>query len=132
MERRSLLAYGGGAGIVVLLLVVFLSASASPYRFVSEVVADPAARNQTVYVAAFIVPGSLQRSGDLTTLTATDGVATMPVVYRGPLPGILKEDAGMTLIGRMGEDGTFTAYQLLAKCPSKYEEVIRSRLGPKG
>lgn len=132
MDRRSLLAYWGGAGVVLLLLVVFLSTSASPYRFVSEVVADPGTRNQTVYVAAFIVNGSLQRSGDATTLVATDGLATMPVTYRGPLPGILKEDAGITLIGRMGGDGTFTAYQLLAKCPSKYEEVIRSQMqGPK-
>lgn len=128
--RHSLLAYGGGAGVVVLLLAVFLSTSASPYRFVSEALADPAARNQTVYVAAFIANGSLQRAGEVTTLTATDGLATMPVVYRGPLPGILREDAGITLIGRMGQDGTFTAYQLLAKCPSKYEDVIRSRLSP--
>lgn len=130
MEKRSLLAYGGGAGLVVLLLVVFLNTSASPYRFVSEVVDDPAYRNQTVYVAAFIENGSLRRSGDLVTLVATDGLASVPVAYRGPLPGILREDTGITLIGRMGGDGTFQAHQLLAKCPSKYEEVIRSRLSP--
>ncbi len=46
------------------------------------------------------------------------------VVYVGPKPDLLKDEAQAIMTGRLGEDGTFYADELLLKCPTKYEDAI--------
>ena len=46
------------------------------------------------------------------------------IVYVGPKPDLLQHEAQAILIGRLGEDGTFYADELLLKCPTKYEDAI--------
>jgi cytochrome c-type biogenesis protein CcmE len=48
----------------------------------------------------------------------------MPVVYIGPKPDLLRHEAQAIMTGKMGEDGTFYADELLLKCPTKYEEAV--------
>ncbi|MBI4362224.1 MAG: cytochrome c maturation protein CcmE [Euryarchaeota archaeon] len=119
-----------GVFLVLVLLLIGLSATTfgSPFKYVSEVVDQPRYRTETVQVAAVIVRGSLQREGDTARFRLTDGLREMNVSHRGPLPGIFREDLGVVAIGRLGPDGTFEADRLAAKCPSKYEETIRSRM----
>ena len=48
----------------------------------------------------------------------------MQVVYNGPMPDLLQNEAQAIMTGRLGEDGIFYADELLLKCPTKYEEAI--------
>ncbi|OGO09773.1 MAG: hypothetical protein A2Z66_04220 [Chloroflexi bacterium RBG_13_66_10] len=46
------------------------------------------------------------------------------VVYIGPRPDLLRDEAQAIVTGRLGEDGVFYADELLLKCPTRYEEEI--------
>jgi len=48
----------------------------------------------------------------------------MKVVYVGPKPDLLRDEAQAIMTGRIGEDGIFYADELLLKCPTKYEEAV--------
>lgn len=45
----------------------------------------------------------------------------VPVVYSGTVPDIFQDGIQVVVEGELGEDGTFHAETLLAKCPSKYQ-----------
>ena len=51
-------------------------------------------------------------------------LARMNVVYNGVKPDLLKNEAQAIMTGTFSEDGTFTASELLLKCPTKYEEAV--------
>ncbi len=55
------------------------------------------------------------------TLVGKEGA--LPVVYRGIVPDTFDLAEAVTVGGRLAEDGTFVADQLLVQCPSKYEAV---------
>lgn len=44
------------------------------------------------------------------------------VHYTGPLPDTFGDDAEVIALGRFSADGTFQATEVVAKCPSRYEE----------
>lgn len=46
------------------------------------------------------------------------------VVYVGPKPDLLQNEAQAIMTGRLGEDGKFHADELLLKCPTKYEDAV--------
>lgn len=46
------------------------------------------------------------------------------VVYQGPKPDLLRNEAQAIMTGHMGEDGIFYADELLLKCPTRYEEAV--------
>ena len=48
----------------------------------------------------------------------------LKVVYVGPMPDLLRNEAQAIMTGHMGEDGVFHADELLLKCPTKYEEAV--------
>lgn len=50
--------------------------------------------------------------------------ARITVVYQGPKPDLLRDEAQAIMTGRLGEDGVFYADELLLKCPTKYEEAV--------
>ncbi len=50
--------------------------------------------------------------------------ARIQVVYIGPKPDLLRNEAQAIMTGKMGEDGIFYADELLLKCPTRYEEAI--------
>jgi len=50
------------------------------------------------------------------------------VVYNGPKPDLLKDEAQAIMTGKIGADGTFTATELLLKCPSRYQEAVPSQV----
>jgi len=53
----------------------------------------------------------------------------MTVVYVGPLPDLLRNEAQAIVTGRLGEDGVFHAEELLLKCPTKYEQAVPEQAG---
>ncbi len=46
------------------------------------------------------------------------------VVYIGPKPDLLRNEAQAIMTGKLGEDGIFYAEELLLKCPTRYEEAV--------
>ncbi len=54
----------------------------------------------------------------------------MQVVYVGPKPDLLRNEAQAIMTGRLGDDGVFTATELLLKCPTKYEAAVPSQVAP--
>lgn len=72
-----------------------------------------------------VVPGSLAlREGVLNEhrfALAADG-ETVTVDYDGPLPDTFADDAEVIALGRFTDGGHFEAIEVIAKCPSRYEE----------
>ena len=50
--------------------------------------------------------------------------ARMKVVYVGPKPDLLRNEAEAIMTGHLGADGVFHADELLLKCPTRYEEAV--------
>jgi cytochrome c-type biogenesis protein CcmE len=48
----------------------------------------------------------------------------MNIVYTGVKPDLLKNEAQAILTGKYNADGTFSATELLLKCPTKYEDAV--------
>ena len=55
--------------------------------------------------------------------------ARMKVVYVGPKPDLLRNEAQAIMTGHIGEDGVFYAEELLLKCPTRYEEAVPEQVG---
>jgi cytochrome c-type biogenesis protein CcmE len=55
--------------------------------------------------------------------------ARLTVVYKGPKPDLLRDEAQAIITGHLGADGVFYADQdgLLLKCPTKYQEAVPSQ-----
>ncbi|MBI3159088.1 MAG: cytochrome c maturation protein CcmE [Chloroflexi bacterium] len=57
------------------------------------------------------------------------GRARLKVVYVGPLPDLLQNEAQAIMTGRLDADGVFYADELLLKCPTRYEEAAPDQAG---
>lgn len=55
--------------------------------------------------------------------------ARMKVVYVGPKPDLLRNEAQAIMTGHLGNDGVFYAEELLLKCPTRYEEAVPQQAG---
>ena len=55
--------------------------------------------------------------------------ARIKVVYVGPMPDLLRNEAQAIMTGHLGTDGIFYAEELLLKCPTKYEEAVPEQVG---
>ena len=52
----------------------------------------------------------------------TDGTNRLPVSYNGVVPDTFDRAVEVVAEGKLNSDGSFTASNLLAKCPSKYDD----------
>jgi cytochrome c-type biogenesis protein CcmE len=119
----------GTAGILLVLggLVVWAMArpgAASFYQTPTEVLQQGAAASGSEYrVNGMVVPGSVTRDGLVTTFGVTDGNSEVTVTTDRPLPDAFWTDTDQVeVIARGRYDGTtFTATEVLAKCPSKFK-----------
>jgi cytochrome c-type biogenesis protein CcmE len=59
-------------------------------------------------------------------------IPQMRVVYVGPKPDLLKNEAQAIVTGRLGEDGVFYADELLLKCPTRYDEAVPAQAQESG
>ena len=58
--------------------------------------------------------------------------ARISVVYIGPKPDLLKDEAQAIVTGKLGTDGVFHADELLLKCPTRYQDALPSQAAPSG
>ena len=76
-----------------------------------------------------VVAGSIVRApGHLgARFVMTDGQRELTVTYDRETPDTFVDGSEVVVEGRIGPDGVFSAYTLLAKCPSKYESTNAGR-----
>jgi len=55
--------------------------------------------------------------------------ARVTVIFVGPKPDLLRDEAQAIMTGHLGTDGIFYADELLLKCPTKYEEAVPEQAG---
>ncbi len=137
---------------IVYLIVSSTQASAQYFLTVDEVYAKGAeVYERDLRLSGAVIGDSIEY--DLDTLTLTFQVAHIPgdnseidaqgglaavlnkavndpnsqrlnVVYVGPKPDLLQNEAQAIMTGRLNSDGTFEADELLLKCPTKYEDAV--------
>lgn len=137
---------------IIYLIVSSTQASAQYYMTIDELVAKKAevadrdlrisgavegstiqydAQSLTLNFTIVNVPADMQAIEDAGGLAAvlhqavTDPTATrLPVVYEGPMPDLMRDEAQAIVTGRLDADGVFHADELLLKCPTRYEEEV--------
>jgi len=137
---------------VIYLIVSSTKASAQYFLTVDELAAKgKGVQNRDLRISGAVIGDSIQY--DPQTLTLKFTVANIPgdnkvieqqgglaavlkaavndpeqrrldVVYVGPKPDLLRNEAQAIMTGKIGADGVFKADELLLKCPTKYEEAV--------
>jgi cytochrome c-type biogenesis protein CcmE len=96
------------------------------FRSPTQVSTMPPKPGELFRLGGLVEVGSLVRGqGDVITFKVTDTNATVPVSYKGVLPDLFAEGAGVIAMGQM-QDSTFVATEILAKHDEKYmpKEVV--------
>ena len=77
---------------------------------------------RAVRLGGMVEGGSIKRQPDGVTISfvVTDGLAKVPVAFRGITPDLFREKSGVVAEGSFNPDGSFTATNLLAKHDEKY------------
>ena len=115
------------AGLVILGLVAALVLNAFRSNLVfffspTQVATGEAPKGKAFRIGGLVKEGSLRREADGVTIAfvMTDTAHDMPVRYKGILPDLFKEGKGAVAQGKLGEDGLFTASEVLAKHDENY------------
>lgn len=94
---------------------------------------NPGTNNLTFDIAN--VPGdnaSIDAQGGLAKVlhdAVTDPTRKrLSIIYNGPKPDLMRDEAQAIITGHLGEDGVFHADELLLKCPTKYEQAVPSQV----
>jgi cytochrome c-type biogenesis protein CcmE len=142
---------------VVYLIVTATQASAQYFLTIDELLAKgQSVAGRELRVSGAVLGDSIQYdaqsltleftvahvSGDNKQIEAEGGLAEvlhaavidpsrsrLQVVYTGPKPDLLRNEAQAIMTGKIGEDGRFYASELLLKCPTKYEDDVPQQSG---
>ncbi len=120
-KRAAIIA--GGLGTLALAAYFVLNAFQSNLVFFfspSQVAAGEAPKNRTFRVGGLVKPGTVKRENLTVAFVVTDTAKEMPVSYTGILPDLFREGKGVVAQGKLGEDGKFTATEVLAKHDENY------------
>ena len=52
----------------------------------------------------------------------------LQIVYKGPKPDLLRNEAQAIMTGHLAADGVFYADELLLKCPTKYQQAVPNQV----
>jgi cytochrome c-type biogenesis protein CcmE len=121
-HKRIALITGGLAaiGIASALVLNALDSNIALYVTPSEVVAGKAPKGKAFRIGGMVRDGSLRRDNLTVHFVITDTAKDIPVAYTGIRPDLFKEGKGAVVQGRLGEDGNFTATEVLAKHDENY------------
>ena len=111
--------------LVPVLAHLFFAVSRSPltdYYVTVDELAAKSAQTSKIRVGAPIAPGTIQwdNASRLLTFKLQGDQKTLQVNYRGFAPDSFRDGATAIVEGELNRDGTFTAYNLLVKCPHQY------------
>jgi cytochrome c-type biogenesis protein CcmE len=139
-------------GAVIYLIVSSAGVNAEYFMTVDELrAADGGMAGKNLRVSGAVIGDTIQY--DPQTLTLTFEVANVPadnaeieaqgglaevlhqavidpsrnriqVIYIGPKPDLMRDEAQAIMTGHVGPDGIFQAEELLLKCPTRYEQAL--------
>ena len=125
-SRHKKLALIGGAlaviGIIAALVLNALNSNIALYISPTDVAAGKAPQGKLFRIGGLVKEGSLAREADGVTIrfVVTDTDKDLTVNYKGILPDLFKEGKGVVAQGKLAENGTFTATEVLAKHDENY------------
>jgi cytochrome c-type biogenesis protein CcmE len=122
-QRLALVVIAAIAVVAALLLAMWGLRDRAAYFFTpSDIAAGKASVGEPARIGGMVAAGSIQRLADGVTVRfrVGDGVAQVPVLYRGILPDLFRENSGAVAEGRLDERGTFVADNILAKHDERY------------
>ncbi|HZV53757.1 MAG TPA: cytochrome c maturation protein CcmE [Rhodocyclaceae bacterium] len=121
-HKRAALIIGGLAaiGIAAALVLNALDSNIALYVTPSEVAAGKAPKGKAFRIGGMVRESSLRRDNLTVHFVITDTAKDIPVAYTGILPDLFKEGKGAVVQGRLGDDGNFTATEVLAKHDENY------------
>jgi len=127
MKKKQRFILGVSVVIVLLTYLVVIGVPSSNYE-VSQAIADKAnLTDKVILINGTMVQGTDKWDSFNRTLTfkLTDGISTIDVVFTGDKPNLPPEAEENTVqavvTGKFDDNDVFKAYQMLTKCPSKYE-----------
>lgn len=96
------------------------------------------AKTLTLHFTVADIPGdnkAIEAQGGLAAVlhqAVTDvGRPRLQVVYHGPQPDLLRNEAQAIMTGNIDQEGVFQATELLLKCPTKYEDAVPEQVESK-
>jgi cytochrome c-type biogenesis protein CcmE len=115
----------GGLAVLGIAATLVLNAFQSNLVFFfspTQVSAGEAPKGKTFRIGGMVREGSVKREADGVTVrfVVTDTDKDMTVAYKGILPDLFKEGKGVVAQGKLGNDGLFTASEVLAKHDENY------------
>ena len=122
-RRRRLVLIGAALAVLSLAAGLALTALRESIVFFmtpSELAAKPAESGKRLRIGGLVKEGSLVREGLSARFEVTDGKASFPVMFRGILPDLFREQQGVVAEGAFDAAGTFRADTVLAKHDERY------------
>lgn len=86
----------------------------------SQIASGEAPKNRTFRVGGMVKTGTVKRDNLTVSFVVTDTAKEVPVTYTGILPDLFREGKGVVAQGKLGDDGRFTATEVLAKHDENY------------
>lgn len=113
----------GGVASVALAAYFVLNAFESNLVFFytpTQISAGEAPKGRTFRVGGLVKTGTVVRDNLTVRFVVTDTAKELPVSYTGILPDLFREGKGVVAQGKLGNDGLFTASEVLAKHDENY------------
>jgi cytochrome c-type biogenesis protein CcmE len=161
MMRPKFIVGGGMIVIAMIYLIISSTAATAQYfltvdelnaktgsmqgrdvRVSGAVIGDTIAYDNKAHTLSFAIANV---PGDNRTIEAQGGLAKvlhdavndpqrthLKVIYNGPKPDLLRDEAQAILTGQLDENGNFIAQEVLLKCPTRYEEALPSQISEDG
>jgi len=113
----AVLLLGGATALVMAALTDSVAFFATP----SDIANGKVEKDKNFRIGGLVVDGSVGRGDDgVVTFALTDQANEVKVSYQGILPDLFREGQGIVAQGRIGDDNTFIASEVLAKHDENY------------
>ena len=121
-HKRTALIIGGllSLAIAATLVLNALGRNIALYITPSEIAAGKAPSGKSFRIGGLVKAASIKRQDLTVHFVLTDTVKEISVSYTGILPDLFSEGKGAVVHGRLAEDGSFIASEVLAKHDENY------------
>ncbi len=118
----SVVAIVAGVSLAAFILLYALRQNINLFFTPTQIEADEAPLGTIIRVGGLVKAGSVVRpqEGVEMRFVVTDNVSEVIVSYSGLLPDLFREGQGVVAIGKLNEDHSFTASEVLAKHDETY------------
>lgn len=121
-HKRAAIIIGvlAAVGVAVALVLNAFNSNLVFFYTPTQIASNEAPQGRTFRIGGMVQEGSVSRNGVTVHFNVTDTAKTVPVRYDGILPDLFKEGKGVVAQGQLGNDGIFTAREVLAKHDENY------------